>query len=286
VDSLIEAIRGQLCGFAFDDAALDIPYAEDWKDHASEAIKGCVGVVCVVGETSHDSEPVNWEIQEAVRLQKPVIVVSAPGLKLPAACKRLKGVPIPPSHSVVASRISDLLLPCALFGRRGPSNESESATLLWNQYNLMVQSWEALISRRQTINNIYLTANATLLAGVGVFLGNADKVGESAAAAAAIVLAVVGGALGLNWLQTISSYGALSRAKAKLVLAFEPYLPAKLFEIEWAVLESLNYKSTTKMELHTARWFVLLFVLLLALALAMAFGWIAIPPSDGRGSPH
>lgn len=154
---------------------------------------------------------------------------------------------------------------------------AEQLNLVWNQYSLMVQSWESLIGRRQTVNNLYLTGNATILAAIGVFIGSSKDVGAKPSLYGAIILSVLGALLSLNWLQTIVSYGTLSQAKSKVVLALEQFLPAKLFDTEWAVLEAKKYRSTTRSDKQASQFFILLFALMFVIVVAMNTGSLAAP---------
>lgn len=282
VEKLREGIRRQLPNFPFEDSSLLVPFSADWQSHATEAIARCDGLICIVGETTFSSEPVNWEIEEAHRLGKPLIVAGSEKHELPRACKELGIKAIPSQPRKVAERMCDLLVPKTLVSQPPQSLAPDQAGLVWNQYSLMVQSWEALVGRRQTVNNLYLTGNATILAGIGVFIGNVKDMGSASSLSGAIILAILGVLLSLNWLQTIVSYGTLSQAKAKVVLALETFLPAKLFDTEWAVLESNKYRSTTKMDKRTSQFFIALFVVLLGSLIAMS---AKDAPAKGQGSP-
>ncbi len=59
-------------------------WAHDWKAQYLSELEGVSGVVVLVGEGTHLSEPVKWEIAEARRSGKPVL-----GLQLPGTCPQL-----------------------------------------------------------------------------------------------------------------------------------------------------------------------------------------------------
>ena len=226
----------------------------------------------MVGPHTHDSEPVDWEIREAYRLRKPLVVtrVSA-DYTLPPCCVDLH-IPVLEWDTLeLAGRIGELLTSRALFLRHDWTIGAPTPEAIWNQYNLMVQSWEALISRRQTVNTLYVSADAALLAGVGV-LASIGTLHLDAAAAGAALLAILGAALSFNWRRTVVSYGTLSRAKSKVIAAFEAYMPAQLFDAEWRVLEARRYKSTTQTDKQTALFFTLFFVALAVVAVGIAIG--------------
>jgi hypothetical protein len=174
----------------------------------------------------------------------------------------------------LAGRIGELLVSRALFLRHDWTRGAPTPEVIWNQYNLMVQSWEALISRRQTVNTLYVSANAALLAGVGILASSADKAGIISASTGAALLALFGAALSFNWRRTVVSYGTLSRAKSKVIAALEAHMPAQLFDAEWRVLEAKRYKSTTETDGQTALFFMLLFLALCFLATGVAMGQV------------
>lgn len=277
VDELVRGITHLLPNFPIQDISAEIPFCPEWKDHARLRIEGCDGLICLVGKDTASSEPVNWEIKEAFRLEKPIVVAQYEKFDLPDACKSLGIKPIPATPPRVAEKICDLLIPKALLSGQSASTPSEQLTLIWNQYSLMVQSWESLINRRQTVNNIYLTGNATILAAIGVFIGNIRDVGATPSLYGAMILSFLGSLLSVNWHQTIVSYGTLSQAKSKVVLALETFLPAKLFDTEWAVLESKKYRSTTRSDKQASQFFILLFIVLFCILTAMKSGLITLP---------
>ena len=110
-----------------------------------------------------------------------------------------------------------------------------------------------------------------------MFLGQLKSVGAAPSLSGSTMLSALGALLSLNWIQTIVSYGTLSQAKSKVVLALETYMPAKLFDTEWAVLESKRYRSTTSSDKRTAQFFFLLFLIILGVAIGMIMEWIPRP---------
>src|SRR5262245_18002035 len=146
VQELQSSLKQLLPNLPFEDASSEVPHADDWKATATAVLESCSGVVCFVGEDTHGSEPVDWEIREAHRLGKPLVVTSLSDCcPLPAACKDLHIESAPWDANEVAGRIGELLVPRALFRNHDWSKGAPDATAIWIQYNLMVQSW---LSRR------------------------------------------------------------------------------------------------------------------------------------------
>lgn len=267
VGELLVSLKKVVPNLLFEDVSEDVPDAEDWKEHATPLLDGSDGVVCIVGPETHASEPIDWEIREAHRLGKPLMVAKlAEQYLLPEACKALQIEPMPWESVKVAARIGELVLPKALFRKYDSATDAGPPREMFGQYRLMVESWETLLGRRQSVNTLYVSANAALLAAIGGLVSAENIAGPELRAAGVMVLAFLGFFLSLNWRRTVTSYGLLSAAKAKVVQAIEEHLPAKLFDAEWKILESTRYHSTTKLDKQTALFFVLLFFSVFALA--------------------
>jgi hypothetical protein len=277
VNDLKKNLRELLPNLPFDDVSEDVPFEDDWKTPALSVLGRCDAVVCVVGPDTHKSEPVDWEIRQAHELRKPIVVTRvSDDYRLPPCCESLSIAPLEWDTTELAGRIGELLVGRALFLNHDWALGPPDHAVIWNQYNLMVQSWESLIARRQTVNTLYVSAAAALLTGIGVLVSSADRLGFMSAALGAAVLSLLGSALSFNWRRTVASYGTLSRAKAKVVAALEAYMPAQLFDAEWRVLEARRYRSTTESDKQTALFFVLLFGALTLAAVGFASGQVLL----------
>ncbi len=51
--------------FPFVDVSHGIPKSEDWKTYVYEKLVESDVVVCLVGDKTHESDPVNWELHES-----------------------------------------------------------------------------------------------------------------------------------------------------------------------------------------------------------------------------
>jgi hypothetical protein len=264
------SLRDVLPNLPFEDASPEVPFSDTWQDSARTVIDSCDAVVAVIGSNTHESEPIDWELRYAHETGKPLVIGRlSKDCRVPAACSELRMDVADWSTPQMAGRIGEVLVSKALFGNSQPTGDA-----LWNQYNLMATSWESLITRRQTVNTLYLSAEAALLAGVGVLISASGDTGVPAAAAATMLIGFLGAALSYNWRRTVISYGTLSRAKAKVISAMEAHMPARLFDGEWRVLEAKRYKSTTETDMQTAQFFLLLFVVVTLLAAGVAVSQI------------
>ena len=132
----------------------------------------------------------------------------------------------------------------------GEPTESDRDALL-AQYQVFVQTSEALVSRRQGVNTFFLSVNSAILAVVGLLLRD----GESADLESFMIvgLGFVGVALCKVWRRLIKSFGQLNTAKFDVILAIEKRLPARMFAAEWKPLEhGMKYASFTETESRTA----------------------------------
>ena len=268
VKELLSNLAILLPNFPIVDVSKDVPSSDDWKSFAKDIIDSCDVFVCIVGQDTYESEPVNWEIIEASRSGKPlVITILSEEYRLPPACAELGIKSLLWDTDIVAGKLAELLVPRALFINHDWRQGAPDSSDIYNQYQIMVNSWEALIQRRQNINIIYLSANTALLAAIGALLSSFEKLGYVWSLSGIIFLGFLGSLLSSNWRQTIISYGLLSKAKAKVVTVMESYLWAKLFDTEWGVLEANKYKSTTSADSNTALLFTIFFIITISVAL-------------------
>jgi hypothetical protein len=273
VDQLQSTLRELLPNMPFDDVSKGVPFIDDWRTPASSILASCDALICVVGPETHKSQPIDWEIREAHRLGKPLVVAREnEACALPQGCADLHLSVVRWESAELAGIIGELLVSRALFLHHDWRSGSPDPTMIWNQYDLMVRSWEALIARRQAVNTIYVSASAALLAGVGVMISAMDRLDPNGAATGAALLSLLGAGLSFNWRRTVISYGTLSKAKSRVVAALEAHLPAQLFDAEWRVLEARRYKSTTDTDKQTALFFMLLFLAVAVVAWGIALG--------------
>ena len=270
IQNLIDNLHNILPNFPFEDISIQVPYTEDWKDKSSELIRNCDGFVCLISLDTDKSETIAWEIQEAYRNNKPIYIVTLSwNYPIPEICQTLNLQPKIWKPERTAVEIAEILLPKALFSQHDWSQGKPKSNDIIDLYKILVQSWEALIQRRQIINTIYLSASSAVLAGIGVLISSLEDIGNAWSLLSIIILAALGCFLSSNWHRTIKSYGTLSIAKSKVVLAFEEFLPAQIFNAEWWVLEVNHYRSTTHIDLRTARLFLGLFLIVIIISFVL-----------------
>ena len=264
VEELKKELDQLLPDLGYEDLSETVPDADNWKDVAGPLIQRADAFICVVGSETHSSEPVSWEVEQACSVGcETLIVLLDEQYELPAVIKERNLKYKVWNARNIASDLGDILIRKALFNCKKPQ---QNLHLVFSQYAIMVESWETLINRRQSVNQLYLGAVAALIAATAGLVGFAKELGASNMAAAVLIIAFLGLMLAWNWLQTLQSYGTLSQAKSKIVGAMEAVLPARLFDAEWKVLQRKLYKSTTETDKRTVVVVLAIFFLIFLVA--------------------
>lgn len=116
----------------------------------------------------------------------------------------------------------------------GPPTSNEEKAHLLELYKLMVQTSEALLTRRLGTNTFFLTANGLLLTAIALFVRQgADNRSHGAAIS---LLCLAGLIVAGGWGSLISSFGQLNRAKFAVIIRMEKALSASMFDAEWEAL--------------------------------------------------
>lgn len=244
-----------------------------WKIDASKKIKKSQLVLFVVGENSHKSPYIGWEIKEAIKYDKPIYI-----LKLredyilhdalfteDSYTKEKRNYGRISTMEEIANLVSHYQAgDYGLFN--GVPGELDQSIML-EQYKLFLQTSEDLVSRRQTVNSFYISISSALVTVMGVFF--AMDFSREAEAVMGLVLCVVGMILSVSWSKILRCYGNLNSSKMKIISNIEKQLPLSLFDAEWAALsDKLNrkkYVSFTESEQIIPRLFGLVYFLVLIL---------------------
>lgn len=82
-------------GASFDDCSSRNGFNADWRRQAWEKIASCDAVACLVGDATHLSEPVHWEIEAAATLGKRILAYAlAPSSNVIPGALRVRGVAV------------------------------------------------------------------------------------------------------------------------------------------------------------------------------------------------
>ena len=218
-----------------------------WKFDASQKIKKSQMVLFVVGENSHKSPYIAWEIKEAIKYNKPVYI-----LKLNEENQLHNALYVEDSFTaenknygkIVSTEELSAVIKNYDEGDYGLFNASPSELnqdALLEQYKLFLQTSEDLVNRRQNVNSFYISISSALVAIMGVLF--AMEFGQKAKLIIGFVFCVVGIILSISWSKILSCYGNLNSSKMKIISNIEKQLPLSLFDAEWAALsDKLNKK--------------------------------------------
>lgn len=122
-----------------------------------------------------------------------------------------------------------------LFPSGAPPPDGRTQQSLVDQYRLLVESSERVVSRRQTANTFFLSINSALLIFAGVLLREGD-LSSVMAGAGGIGLSVIGFFINFAWRRMVISSRQLNEAKFKIIHLLEQHLPATVFAAEWDAL--------------------------------------------------
>lgn len=108
VDLFRDHVRGRLSLLSFNDSSMPLRAAEAWQYNAERLIRSCRATLCLVGDTTYMSEPVNWEIRKSVDLGKRVLAVYLqPTASLPVALSEIGVTPLPWDVDAIMDEFND-----------------------------------------------------------------------------------------------------------------------------------------------------------------------------------
>lgn len=250
-----------------------------WKLDASKKIKKSQMVLFVVGENSHKSPYIAWEIKEAIKHKKPVYV-----LKLKEQNQLHDALFVEDDFTkekknygkvVSAEEISNIIksYDTGDYGLFNASPNELNQEALLEQYKLFLQTSEDLVNRRQNVNSFYISISSALAAILGVLF--ALDFGYKGKLIIGAVFCIIGIILSVSWSKALSCYGNLNSSKMKIISSIEKQLPLSLFDAEWAALsDKLNkkkYVSFTESERAIPRLFGVLYCLTMVFIVALCF---------------
>ena len=249
-----------------------------WKIEAGQLIKKSQMVLFVVGENSHLSKNIDWELKRALRCNKLILYYKLSDDNRLNTC--LYGIDRFSKKETILAESAETLNAVAeriktyengeykIFN--GEIESIDRAELL-EQYKIFLETSESLVERRQTVNSFYISANTALIAVMGglitVLSGTEERI------ILFIMTSVVGMVLSASWSRILSAYGTLNGSKMKVIRMIEHELPAALYDTEWHVmsdrLNSQKYVSFTESEKRAPKAFIVFYSLLIMAAIAL-----------------
>lgn len=259
-----------------------------WKIDAALKIKKAQMLVFFVGEKSHESPYIGWELETAIKYKKPVYTIKLhPDYKdHPALAEtdsfsgQIGSYDKAVTFGELAMIINDHENGHYKIFNQEPEQIDQGVLL--EQYKLFLQTSEDLVTRRQNVNNFYITINSALIAILSALLTfSADE--ESIVVLSStnmLIISMIFAAVGMifcwSWRAILKSYGRLNSSKMKIISSIEKQLPASLYDAEWAVLsDRLNkkkYVSFTESETRIPLIFMFLYGVVFVVWLLLLIG--------------
>lgn len=221
-------------------------------------------VIVIVGENSHKSKNISWELKVAQKSNKKIHVLKLEeSFNLPNEIDDMKITTEDELKSIIEIELDiNKKIEKNLFNDKDSlKKDIESQKLLLEEYKLLLQTSESLILRRQAMNTFFLTANGVLISMLGIITG--AKIESNYLYIYYCAFALVGILLCLSWKSLLVSYGQLNTGKFEVLNRLEQFLPVSIFRAEWIALgEGKNkkkYRSFTKSEKRIPRLFLILY---------------------------
>lgn len=272
---------------------------KNWRHLVKRDIRDCNCVLMFAGAKTWNSPKVAWEIRVAKKYKKTIYVVRinhhAPihqqlFRKFHVRCPRsdrksadlifLQQQNLSYRYEMTLEKFNEKLEKFENhdFGvfrntsnGRNPLSPDEMKAL-FDQYLMFVKTSEDLVQRRQTVNSFYITINSALLAFSSALFG--IEVDIFVRIGLMLALCFTGIMTSISWRKMLISYGQLNRGKMRVIAELEKYLPASLFDAEWAAVKNpmngYEHKSYTEREKSVPWIFILAYVFALLILLAYA----------------
>lgn len=245
---------------------LDRSYSFLWKIPSRARIIKSDFIIFIVGEHSHKSKHIIWELKVARKANKKIYVLKLDeSFNLP---NKIDYIEITTEEKLNESIEIELdinkKIEKSLFNDKYLlENDVENQKLLFEEYKLLLQTSEALVVRRQTMNTFFLTANGVLVTMLGLITG--VKIESNYSYIYPCALAFVGILLCLSWRNLVVSYGQLNTGKFAVLNRLEKCLPVSISAAEWIALgegkDKKKYKSFTQSEKKIPILFLVIYII-------------------------
>lgn len=218
-----------------------LEYRKIWRPEVRRLMKSAQMILYIVGKESYKSRNINWELKEAIKLNKSVVY-----LKIDDTCRLNKVLqakdPFTKEDIELADRVFnvqelvDIIMSYENSKYINLINDNTSNDSLFEQYRMFADTSEALVNRRQNVNSFYITANTALITiAATAFSLNGDLISKLVIT---IVLTIPGILLNHSWTKILESYGIINSSKMKILGMLEQQLAASLYDAEWQAMSN------------------------------------------------
>lgn len=242
-----------------------------WKLEAASKIRKSQLVVFFVGENSYKSPYIGWELKQAMKYKKTIYTIKLNEEYEIHSILNMSDTFSDFSYSYSHEISEDELLSLVSKYEEGdyeifnddPKNLNQDVLL--EQYKLFLKTSEDLVSRRQNVNNFYISINSALIALMSAIIAIQQDIQYKAVILS--LFAFMGIVLSISWIRILISYGNLNSSKMKIISNIEKRLPASLYDAEWAALsDNLNkkkYVSFTENEKSIPKIFMIIYFMII-----------------------
>ncbi len=268
---------------------------DNWFTEAKKKIRESDCVLVCVGEQTHESENVDKEIKYAIKQKKQILVYRfAPDNIINESLfvsDKYMYVKIHKNNTGNHSRPVFLEIDfdkfCKLasdgydFYIKDEIDRTDTPKRMEDlvaQYQMYVQTSEAIIERRQAISSFYVGVNTTIITAITTIISILMGIDVISNKPLSIGIIMMGSSLlsiilNINWYLQLDSYGKLNSAKMKVISALEQHMPANIFDTEWRVMSSKiggkKYRSFTNIEKTVPLTFSVIFIVTTCIALGL-----------------
>lgn len=213
-----------------------LEYRLFWKHEVKKLIKSAQMILYIVGSEGHSSKNIDWEIKQAKKNEKAIVVLNEGNHKLNDTLYEKD--PFTKERMLICNEVcnvDELLEIIENYENRKHihlfNEEDLQPDKLFEQYKLFSDTSESLVSRRQNVNSFYITANTALI----TIAATAFSLGANLLSQLIItmVLTIPGMLLNRSWLKVLESYSLINSSKMKILGMIEKKLSASLFDAEW-----------------------------------------------------
>lgn len=221
----------------------------NWKKQVLDKLKNSDYVVFLLGNKTTESEFILWELEQAKKLNKPVVCILLSSAS-EDAIKLFEYFPIFNSSKQCYEYLSKIFI--------------DDRKLQIEQYKIMVSSTEKVTEQRLKVNNLFFTITSSILS-ISLVIGKALDF-SIVGSLGMILLTIMALLVSFFWEKLINSYGKLNKGKFKVIDIIEKKLRTNMFENEWEILTNeIKYESNTQTEtkvIHSFRGFIIILGLL------------------------
>lgn len=265
-----------------------------WKVEAKKLIKQANAALFLIGEHSHESQYIGWELSRCLKNNKQIFCLNLKDLtemirqgdeekvlNIEALDKEQYKI-----HNVLIEKnqyTKDFQLRFLVKMTRSVKEiinvinkynndeydvfntaitKSNSEELI-EQYKVYLQTSETVVQRRQNVSSFYISVNAAIIsisAVISPFINDMKSL-----SIVIMVISVFGLILDISWIRILESYAVLNSSKLKIIELIEKRLPASLFDKEWEVmsnkLNNKKYVSFTDSEKRIPKIFSAIYII-------------------------